>query len=139
MIYLDFETSVTELEGKIAELRALAAGDATVSIADEVKVYTADIPPHDIQLMIKPGSTWAATAATNPAAIGAVSVRAIAKKLAKEPLDHEITIPPTLFTQAELRDSGVKNMKQLREKFPAFNQVDRATSPWIPVDKAGMF
>ena len=37
MIYLDFETSVTELEGKIAELRALAAGDTTVSIADEVK------------------------------------------------------------------------------------------------------
>ncbi len=35
--YLDFETSVAELEGKIAELRALAAGDSTVSIADEVK------------------------------------------------------------------------------------------------------
>lgn len=109
------------------------------SMTDKVKVYTADISTQDIQLMIKPGSPWAATAATNPAAIGAVSVRAIAKKLAKEPLDHEITIPPTLFTQAELRDSGVKNMKQLREKFPAFNQVDRATSPWIPVDKAGMF
>ena len=37
MIYLDFETSVAELEGKIAELRALAASDSTVSIADEVK------------------------------------------------------------------------------------------------------
>lgn len=35
--YLDFETSVAELEGKIAELRALAAADSTVSIADEVK------------------------------------------------------------------------------------------------------
>jgi acetyl-CoA carboxylase carboxyl transferase subunit alpha len=35
--YLDFETSVAELEGKIAELRALAAGDSNVSIADEVK------------------------------------------------------------------------------------------------------
>jgi acetyl-CoA carboxylase carboxyl transferase subunit alpha len=35
--YLDFETSVAELEGKIAELRALAASDQTVSIADEVK------------------------------------------------------------------------------------------------------
>jgi acetyl-CoA carboxylase carboxyl transferase subunit alpha len=35
--YLDFETSVAELDGKIAELRALAAGDSTVSIADEVK------------------------------------------------------------------------------------------------------
>ena len=35
--YLDFEAPVAELEGKIAELRALAAGDKTVSIADEVK------------------------------------------------------------------------------------------------------
>jgi acetyl-CoA carboxylase carboxyl transferase subunit alpha len=35
--YLDFESSVAELEGKIAELRALAAGDPAVSIAEEVK------------------------------------------------------------------------------------------------------
>jgi acetyl-CoA carboxylase carboxyl transferase subunit alpha len=35
-IYLDFEAPVAELEGKIAELRALAAGDKTISIADEV-------------------------------------------------------------------------------------------------------
>jgi acetyl-CoA carboxylase carboxyl transferase subunit alpha len=35
--YLDFEAPVAELEGKIAELRTLAAGDSTVSIADEVR------------------------------------------------------------------------------------------------------
>jgi len=35
--YLDFEAPVAELEGKIAELRALAAGDKNVSIADEVQ------------------------------------------------------------------------------------------------------
>ena len=35
--FLDFEAPVAELEGKIAELRALAAGDKTVSIAEEVK------------------------------------------------------------------------------------------------------
>jgi acetyl-CoA carboxylase carboxyl transferase subunit alpha len=35
--YLDFETPLAELEGKIAELRTLAQGDKTVSIADEVK------------------------------------------------------------------------------------------------------
>ncbi len=35
--YLDFEAPVAELEGKIAELRALAASDKGVSIADEVK------------------------------------------------------------------------------------------------------
>ncbi len=35
--YLDFEAPVADLEGKIAELRALAAGDSTVSIAEEVR------------------------------------------------------------------------------------------------------
>ena len=35
--FLDFEAPVAELEGKIAELRALAQNDASVSIADEVK------------------------------------------------------------------------------------------------------
>jgi acetyl-CoA carboxylase carboxyl transferase subunit alpha len=35
--YLDFETSIAEFEGKIAELRTLAASDSSVSIADEVK------------------------------------------------------------------------------------------------------
>jgi acetyl-CoA carboxylase carboxyl transferase subunit alpha len=34
--YLDFEKPIAELEAKIAELRELAAGDETVSIADEV-------------------------------------------------------------------------------------------------------
>lgn len=109
------------------------------NMTDKVKVYTADISTQDIQLMIKPGNPWAATAATNPAAIGAVSVRAIAKKIAGEKLDHEITIPPMLFTQKMLMESGVKNMKQLRTKFPKFNHVDRAMAPWIPVDTKGLF
>ncbi|WP_259782532.1 sugar ABC transporter substrate-binding protein [Aestuariispira ectoiniformans] len=109
------------------------------NMADKVKVYTADISTQDIQMMIKPGNPWAATAATNPAAIGAVSVRAIAKKIAGEKLDHEITIPPMLFTQKMLIDAGVKSMKQLRASFPEFNHVDRAMADWIPVDKKGLF
>jgi acetyl-CoA carboxylase carboxyl transferase subunit alpha len=35
--YLDFEAAIAELEGKIAELRALGGGESTVSIEDEVK------------------------------------------------------------------------------------------------------
>jgi acetyl-CoA carboxylase carboxyl transferase subunit alpha len=35
--FLDFEAPLAELEGKIAELRNLAQGDAKVSIADDVK------------------------------------------------------------------------------------------------------
>lgn len=35
--FLDFEAPVAELEGKIAELRAMAQSDAKVNIADEIK------------------------------------------------------------------------------------------------------
>ncbi len=35
--FLDFEAPVAELEGKIAELRSLAQGDAKISISDDVK------------------------------------------------------------------------------------------------------
>lgn len=105
----------------------------------KIKVYSADISTQDIQMMLKKGSPWAATAATNPAAIGAVCVRAAALKIVGETLPKNISIPPMLFTQKMIRDSGVKNMKQLRTKFPEFNQVDRAMAPWIPIDKKGLF
>ena len=35
--YLDFETALAELEGKIAELRTLDAGDNSVAIGEEIK------------------------------------------------------------------------------------------------------
>jgi acetyl-CoA carboxylase carboxyl transferase subunit alpha len=41
--FLEFEASVEELEGKIAELRALAQNDSSVSIADEVKSLEAKV------------------------------------------------------------------------------------------------
>jgi acetyl-CoA carboxylase carboxyl transferase subunit alpha len=37
LAFLDFEAPVADLEGKIAELRSLAQGDAKISIADDVK------------------------------------------------------------------------------------------------------
>lgn len=110
-----------------------------LSMTGSVKVYSADISTQDIELMTKEGSPWAATAATNPSAIGATSVRAIALRLAKVDLPHDLLIPPMLFTQKALRESGVKNMAELREKFPAFNTVDVATAPWIPMDSKGMY
>ncbi|ADD68872.1 periplasmic binding protein/LacI transcriptional regulator [Denitrovibrio acetiphilus DSM 12809] len=109
------------------------------NMTKKIRVYSADISTQDIQLMVREGSPWAATAATNPAAIGAVSVRAICKKIAGEQLPADILIPPMLFTQEMIREAGVKNMKQLRAKFPQFNHVERAMAPWIPVDKKGLF
>ncbi|MFK5882231.1 MAG: sugar ABC transporter substrate-binding protein [Sulfurospirillum sp.] len=106
---------------------------------DKVKVYTADISTQDIREMIKPDSPWAATAATNPASIGAVSLRAIALEIAGIKIPHNILIPPMLFTAKELRKMKIKNMKQLRAKFPKFNSVDLLNYSWIPVDKKGLF
>ena len=41
-----------------------------LNMSDKVKVYSADISTVDIRQMTQDGSPWAATAATNPAAIG---------------------------------------------------------------------
>ena len=88
-------------------------------------------------MMKKPGSPWVATSACNPGAIGAVSVRAIALKIADKPLPHDITIQPTVFTQQELRKKGVTNMSDLLQKFPKFRDVEQALAPWIPVQAGG--
>jgi|TARA_B110000305_G_C19272864_1_gene555383 simple sugar transport system substrate-binding protein len=58
--------------------------------------------------MTKPNSPWAATAATNPAAIGAVSIRAVALRIAKQKVEHDLYIPPMLFTSKSLNEAGVK-------------------------------
>ncbi len=110
-----------------------------LNMSDQVKVYSADISTADIRQMTAPGSPWVATAATNPAAIGATGIRAVAMKLTGEYLPQEITIPPMLFTQDMLREKDVKRFNDLFEKFPEFNTVDRASAPWIPRDSSGKF
>ena len=104
-------------------------------LTDKIKVYSVDITTQDIELMIKDGSPWAATAATSPRLIGALSVRALALKVAGEPIPHEIFITPTLFTQDMLRKAGVKNMEELEIKFPEFNKTTNMTASWIPMIK----
>ena len=104
-------------------------------LTDKIKVYSADISTQDIELMIKDGSPWVATAATSPRLIGALSVRALALKVAGEPIPHEIFITPTLFTQSMLKEAGVKNMEELEIKFPEFNKTTNMTASWIPMIK----
>ena len=47
-------------------------------LSKDIKIYSADISTSDIAAMREPDSAWAATAATNPAVVGQVSVRALA-------------------------------------------------------------
>jgi simple sugar transport system substrate-binding protein len=108
----------------------LAAGD--LGIADKIKIYSADVSTADIQEITEAGSPWVATVATNPAVVGAVSIRAAALEVAGQTVPHQITVKPTLLTQESLRAAGVKTIEDLAAKVPAFNTSDAATASWIP-------
>jgi simple sugar transport system substrate-binding protein len=100
-------------------------------MSGQVSIYSADISTADIALMREPGSSWKATAATNPAVVGEVSVRTLALLMAGENPGASVIVPPTLITQATLNDSDIKNMEELGAKLPAFAHADVAMAPWI--------
>ncbi|MCC7320535.1 MAG: substrate-binding domain-containing protein [Rubellimicrobium sp.] len=102
-------------------------------MSGQVSIYAADISTADIALMREPGSSWKATAATNPAVVGEVSVRALAMMLAGEDPGHNVIVPPTLITQAMLNELDISNMEELGAKLPAFAHADVVVPEWMPL------
>ena len=107
----------------------IAAQEA--GVADNINIYSADISTADIAMMREPNSPWAATAATNPAVVGEVSVRALALLLAGEDPGAQVVVPPTLITRDMLNDGNITNMEELGEQIPAFLHADVALADWI--------
>jgi simple sugar transport system substrate-binding protein len=101
----------------------------------QIKIYSADVSTPDISAMTEPDSAWAATTATNSAIVGEVCVRALALSLIGTDPGHEIFIPPTLITQAMLREKGIQNMEELAKKVPQFADANVAKAAWIPEPK----
>lgn len=97
-----------------------------------VKVYGVDISTPDIGVMTAPGSPWVATAATDPANVGAVTVRAAVLRVLGRKLPRFVDIPPTLITQAFLRAKKIKTMADLRHRLPGLNTSKIATASWMP-------
>ena len=104
-------------------------------LSGDIDIYSADISTADIQAMREPGSAWAATAATNPAVVGEVSVRALAMLLAGENPSAQVIIPPTLITQDMLNEREITNMETLGQKLPQFAHADVAMPAWMPEPK----
>lgn len=100
---------------------------------EQIKIYSADVSTADISAMREPASAWAATAATNPAVVGEVSVRALAMLLAGENPGASVIVPPTLITQTMLNELDIKNMEELAAKLPQFAHADVATPDWMPL------
>ena len=110
----------------------LAATD--LGISSKLKIYSADVSTADIQEITEEGSPWVATVATNPAVVGAVSLRALAKLIASEDVPHNVIVEPTLLTQAGLREAGVTTIEELAAKIPAFNHSDAVPVTWAPAN-----
>ncbi|MFM0210920.1 substrate-binding domain-containing protein [Paraburkholderia sediminicola] len=108
----------------------LAADEANLS--SKLRIYSADISTSDIEAIRAPNSAWVATAATNPAVVGAVSVRAAALLLAGQTPEHRIVVKPTLITRDDLVKNNIRTIAELGDKFPAFRSSDAATTAWIP-------
>ncbi len=110
----------------------LALGE--LGLSDKVKIYSGDISTSDLAQITEPDSPWVATAATNPAVVGAVSIRAAAIAVAGENLPHDIVVQPTLLTQAELRQGKIHTIQQLDARLPGFGHSSAVTAPWIPAE-----
>nr|WP_322072760.1 substrate-binding domain-containing protein [Burkholderia cepacia] len=108
----------------------LAADEA--KLASKLRIYSADISTADIEAIRVPGSAWVATAATNPAVVGAVSVRAAALLVAGQDPGRRIVVKPTLITCDDLVKNDIHTIAELGAKFPAFRASDAATASWIP-------
>lgn len=102
----------------------------------QVSIYSADISTADIAAMREPGSAWKATAATNPAVVGEVSVRALAMLMAGEDPGRQVIVPPTLITQQQLNDGNIASMEDLSASLPAFAHADVAAPAWMPLPSA---
>lgn len=106
-----------------------------LGVASKVKIYGVDISTADIQLMRENNSAWVATAATNAAVVGQVSVRAVSLAIAGAFPGRSVLLKPTLVTREDLLKNNIATIEDLQKKFPAFQKSDAATAPWIPAPK----
>ncbi len=102
-------------------------------LSDKIKVYGIDISNADLELMTAPGSPWVATAATDPAGVGAAVVRAMGLTLAKQLQGTDFKFPAALITQKYLADNGITNMDQLRVAMPELAEASQMIGCWIKV------
>ncbi|MFS0795202.1 substrate-binding domain-containing protein [Microbacterium sp. 1P10AE] len=102
------------------------------NLQDKVKVYGIDISNADIEVITAEGSPWVATSATDPSAVGAGVVRALALKLTGELTEDAVQFPAVTITRDFLIEKGITNVAQLREAEPSLLLSDTVVADWLP-------
>lgn len=95
-----------------------------LGLEDQVKVYGADISTADIEVLTAEGSPWVATAATDPANVAAVTVRAAYLAATGEDVPSPVEIAPILITADALREAEVTTIADLGAAFPELSTPD---------------
>jgi simple sugar transport system substrate-binding protein len=128
-------TQHSDVTGVFAPYDELAKGTVLAvqnkKLQDKVKVFGADVSNADIQQMTAADSPWAATAGTDPSAVGAAVVRTAALELAGQLHKSSVEFPAVAITQDFLREKKIENMDQLRQALPALNLSQVSTADWI--------
>lgn len=95
-----------------------------LGLENSVKVYGADISTADIEVITAENSPWVATAATDPANVGAVTIRAAFLAATGGDVPASIEIPPTLITREGLLEKKVATIQDLTAAFPELSTPD---------------
>ncbi|GLK16815.1 substrate-binding domain-containing protein [Herbiconiux flava] len=102
------------------------------NLQSSVKVYGIDISNADLEVITADGSPWVATSATDPAAVGAGVVRALALSLAGQLDETDVQFPAITITQDFLAENEVTNVKELRDAEPSLALDDVVVADWLP-------
>jgi simple sugar transport system substrate-binding protein len=124
-----------ELDAIFATWDAFAIGAARAikeSGREDVQIYGIDVSNADLQLMQEEGSPWKYTAAVDPALIGKVNMRILAKKIAGEETPQEYSLSPSLITQGELTSSDSPiNMQNLSNVISGWGESSDFKEDWM--------
>lgn len=97
----------------------------------DIKLISIDISNTNMNLMREEGSTWLSTAAVDPALIGNVNMRLLAKKFAGEPTPDNYDLEAKLIRRDQLRPET--NMLNLHEVVDGWGKSDAFNEPWMDI------
>ncbi|MFZ5821764.1 MAG: sugar ABC transporter substrate-binding protein [Chloroflexota bacterium] len=95
----------------------------------DIMLISIDISNQDMNLMREEGSVWLSTAAVDPALIGMVDMRLLAKAFAGEELPDNYDLEAKLVKASQLKPDT--NMLNLNEVVEGWGKSDAFLEPWM--------
>jgi len=119
------EGTVDAIWGSWDELAKGAYKSLIDNNRSDIKLVSIDVSNQDINLMKENNSQWISTAAVDPALIGRMNMRLMAKKLASEETPAEYDLAAKLIKQSDLKDNTTMlNLNEIIDGWGVSNDFD---------------